>query len=63
LLGLFAALPVARLLQRLFSGVDPLDPLVYSGMAALLATVGIAASRGPALRAARTNPAITLQAE
>lgn len=63
LLGLFAALPVARLLQRLFSGVDPLDPLVYSGMAALLATVGIAASLGPALRAARTNPAITLQAE
>lgn len=63
LIGLLAALPVARLLQRLFSGIDPLDPAVYSGMAALLAAVGIAASLGPALRAARTNPAITLQAE
>lgn len=62
-LGLIGALSLARLLQLLFHGVDPLDPVVYGTLALLLAAVAGAASALPARRAARVDPVVALRAE
>ena len=62
-LGLFGLLPLARLLQLRFHGVDPLDLGLYAALAALLAAVALLAALRPALRAARTDPALVLRAE
>lgn len=62
-LGLVAALPLARLLQLRFLGVDPLDPALYAGVTLLLGAVALAASIRPAARAARTDPMVALRAE
>jgi putative ABC transport system permease protein len=63
LLGFLAALGMARALQVVFRGVDPLDGTVYSAVALLLAAVSLAASWIPARRAAHVDPVIALQAE
>jgi ABC-type antimicrobial peptide transport system permease subunit len=55
-LGLAGSFALTRLLENQLYGVAPIDPLVFAGAAALLATVALAAALAPALRAARTNP-------
>lgn len=63
LLGLAAALCVARLLSFLFHGVDSLDPVVYAVTTTLLAVVSLTAALGPARAAAAIAPAIPLREE
>ena len=62
-LGLMGAVALARLLQLRFSGVEPLDPLLFGGIGALLTCIALAASYRPARRAARVDPQTSLRAE
>ena len=63
ILGFLAALALARTLQEIFRGVDPLAMDVYLGVVALLGAVSLLASWLPARRAARVDPIVALQAE
>jgi predicted lysophospholipase L1 biosynthesis ABC-type transport system permease subunit len=62
-LSLFGALALGRLLQLLLAGVEPFDPVLFGGIAALLAVVAMVASHGPARRAAAVDPQVSLRAE
>jgi predicted permease len=62
-LGLAAAALLSRLLVSLLHGVRPLDPATYLAVAIALGVVALGAGLLPALRAARTDPAIALRAE
>jgi ABC-type lipoprotein release transport system permease subunit len=42
-------------------GITPHDPVVYVGVAAVLAAAGLAAALVPARRAARVDPLMTLR--
>jgi ABC-type antimicrobial peptide transport system permease subunit len=61
-LGLAAAAVLSRFLVSLLTGVRPLDPVSYLLVAAGLAAVAVVSGLVPALRAARTDPAIALRA-
>jgi hypothetical protein len=61
--GLLAAVPAGALLRGLLFGVDPADPLTLAAVCAALAGCALAASWGPARRAARSDPAVALRAE
>jgi predicted permease len=62
-LGVFGALAVTRVLERLLFGVKPNDPATLGAVAALLAAVALTAALIPARRAARVDPMIALRAE
>ena len=62
-LGLAAAALLSRFLVGLLYGVRPLDPETYLAVAAALGAVALVAGLMPALRAARTDPAIALRSE
>jgi putative ABC transport system permease protein len=62
-IGLAAALPVARLLGTQLYGVTPADPLTYGAIMTLLLIVGIAATLLPARRAAHVDPIVALRAD
>lgn len=61
--GLATAAAVSRLLQGLLFGTQPLEPVVYAGVAALLAAIAVLACIVPAVRASRIDPrrALTLE--
>lgn len=59
--GLAGALLAGRLLAGLLFGVEPLDPVVYTVVGAVLATVVLITGAVPARRAARTDPAVALR--
>jgi putative ABC transport system permease protein len=63
LLGLIGAGGVARLLQLLVRGVEPLDPLPYAAVGLALASVALLAGYRPARRAAAVDPQVSLRAE
>jgi ABC-type antimicrobial peptide transport system permease subunit len=58
----FAA-AIARTAGSLPFGVDPVDPVTYLAVAALLATLSLAASYLPARRASRAHPMAILRRE
>lgn len=59
-LGSAVALMTARYIEDLLYGTSAHDPLVFGGVAALLAAVAVAAAIVPSSRAARTDPTVTL---
>ncbi len=63
LIGLAAALPLGTLLARLLYGVDARDPLIFGGVALLLAGVSLAAASVPAHRASRLSPTHALRTD
>jgi predicted permease len=62
-LGLAAAALLSRFLVGLLYGVRPVDPTTYLAVAAALAAIALVAGLLPALRAARTDPAVALRGE
>ncbi len=62
-LGLFGAWVATRLLTALLFGVQPTDPATFLAVAALVVAAALAATVAPAVRAARVDPARTLQAQ
>ena len=61
-IGLLAAVAMGRLLTSLLYGVSPLDPLTLVGGSVIFLAVAVLAGIIPARRAARTPPAVALQA-
>lgn len=61
--GLGGALVLGRLLQSVLFGVRFADPVVLSVVPLVVLVVVTAATLGPALRAARTDPGMTLKGE
>jgi putative ABC transport system permease protein len=61
--GLVVSALTARVLEAFLYQVEPLDPLVYAGSAAILLAAAVVAVTQPALRAARTSPSRVLREE
>jgi putative ABC transport system permease protein len=62
-IGLAGAWAASRLLETLLFGVGRRDPATYIASGAVLIGIATIASFAPALRAARTDPSITLRTE
>lgn len=62
-IGLGGAYYLSRYLSSLLYGVEPTDPAVFSGVAALLLLAGLLASWLPARRAAKVEPIEALRCE
>ena len=62
-IGLVAGLGLGRVMRSILFQVTPTDSLTLAGTLALLALVGLAATLGPALRAARLDPLAALRTE
>lgn len=61
--GLLAAAGVARLMETLLFRTTAYDPLVFGGVAFVLAFIGLLAALLPALRATKADPVAALRAE
>ncbi len=62
-IGIAGAAAFGRLLTSLLYGVEPSDPIALSAAIAVLLGTAVLATWGPARRAARVDPAITLRHE
>jgi putative ABC transport system permease protein len=60
-IGVASFLAAGRVLDRFVYGVAPSDPVTLAAVVGLLATVAIAASLVPAIRAARADPLVALR--
>jgi predicted permease len=60
-LGLIGSFGVTRLLEGVLYGVTPGDPGTLAGVVLLMTTVGLGATAGPALRAARIDPLVAIR--
>jgi putative ABC transport system permease protein len=60
-IGLAGAIVFTRWLTTLLFGVSPTEPLVYVGVAGVLAAVALAAVAVPSSRAARVDPLVALR--
>jgi len=62
-IGVCGAIVAGRALQALVFGVQTTDPIILSAVAACALLVAVAASYGPARRAARIDPLTALRGE
>ena len=62
-LGLAVALAFTRFLRNWLYGMDPLDPLTFTGVTFFLLAVALVAALLPAFRATRVDPLVALRAE
>jgi putative ABC transport system permease protein len=62
-IGLVLAAGLVRSMTTLLFAVKPLDPLTFVSASVLLAFVALAACALPAIRAARSDPAVALRQE
>ena len=64
-LGVGVALSIAlgRVLESMLFGVQPLDPLTFALVIAVLALTALVAVAGPAWKATRVDPVVALRAE
>jgi len=62
-LGLALAFGVARLLSAILFQVQPRDPVIFGGVAALLVAVGMLACLVPARRATLVDPLVALRTD
>ena len=62
-LGLALAFGVARLLSAILFQVQPRDPVIFGGVAAVLVAVGMLACLVPARRATLVDPLVALRAD
>ncbi len=62
-LGIMVAALLSRYLSGFLTGVQPGDPLIYSGVCGVLVLVGWLASYLPARRAASVDPMVVLRGE
>ncbi len=62
-LGLVGSVGVTRLLEGLLFGVTPGDPRTLAAVVLVMTTVGLGATAGPALRAARIDPLDAIREE
>jgi putative ABC transport system permease protein len=62
-IGIAGALALSRFIDSFVFGVEPTDPVTFSVVALLLATIAFLACYLPARRAARLDPAETLRAD
>jgi ABC-type antimicrobial peptide transport system permease subunit len=60
-LGLAGSLAASRLIATLLFGVKPTDPLTFAAVAAIMASVALAACYIPARRATRVDPLTALR--
>ena len=63
LAGLALSIACGRLLSTMLFGVAPLDPLTFAIVTIVLLLTGAVAALGPALRAARIDPAEALRSQ
>ncbi|RPJ60292.1 MAG: FtsX-like permease family protein, partial [Acidobacteria bacterium] len=61
--GVGLGLAGGQALRGLLYGIGPADPITYLGAASLFTLVALAATGGPARRAARVEPAVALRSE
>jgi ABC-type antimicrobial peptide transport system permease subunit len=61
--GLAGAAVLTRVMSSLLFGVSTTDPATFSGVAALLAAVALAATIIPAWRTTRVDPVVALRDE
>jgi len=62
-IGLIGGFALARLMKSLLFGVSAADPLTFAAVAALLASVAMAACYIPARRAMKVDPVVALRCE
>ncbi|HVS51730.1 MAG TPA: ABC transporter permease [Opitutaceae bacterium] len=62
-LGLAIAAGCSQLMQSLLFEVQPIDPLIYGGVATLFAAIATLACLFPSLRASRIDPLVALRME
>jgi putative ABC transport system permease protein len=62
-LGLAAAAGAGRMIQTLLFDVQPLEPVVYGGVAVVFALVAALACLLPSWRASRIDPLVALRAD
>jgi len=63
LLGIGGAIVCGRLVRELLYDTRPFEPIILGGVTCLLAAFAILTMIAPAMRAARTDPAVTLRSE
>jgi putative ABC transport system permease protein len=61
ILGVVLAAVSGRLIATFLFGVDPLDPLTFVSVPAVILLTAIVAAAAPAWRASRINPAVAFR--